>query len=85
MVIVGQAGLSGPVLEAIDAALDDHELIKIRFGDPGMDRKQLAAEIGLKLECEVAGMVGRVAIVYRPSRIETKRRISPPASDAASD
>jgi len=85
VVIVGQAGLSGPVLEAIDEALDNHELIKLRFGDPQMDRKQLAAEIEAKLECEVAGMVGHVAIVYRPSRLEEKREISLPSSDAASD
>jgi len=85
IVIVGQAGLSGPVLEAIDEALDNHELIKLRFGDPQMDRKQLAAEIEAKLECEVAGMVGHVAIVYRPSRNEEKREISLPSSDVASD
>lgn len=85
VVIVGHAGLSGPVLEAIDEALDDHELIKLRFGDAQAERKELAAEIEAKLDCEVAGMVGHVAIVYRPSRTESKRRISLPSSDAASD
>ena len=85
VVIVGHSGLSGPVLKALDEALDNHELIKIRFSDPTMDRKQLAAEVGAKLECEVAGMVGRVAIVYRQSRQEEKRRISLPVSAEESD
>lgn len=85
VVIVGHAGLSGPVLLAIDEALDEHELIKVRFGDAGLDRKQLAAELEAKLECELAGTIGRIAILYRPSRKEEKRRISPPGSDAASD
>lgn len=85
VVIVGSGGLSGPLLSAIDEALDNHELIKIRFGDPGADRKQLASEVEVKLECEVAGMVGRVAMVYRPSRKEEKRKLSLPGSDAVSD
>ena len=84
-VIVGGSGLSGPVLQAIDQALANHELIKIRFGDFHETKKSLAAEIGAKLQCEVVGMVGHVAICYRPHPDAEKRRIEVPKRDESED
>ncbi|MGE0386253.1 MAG: YhbY family RNA-binding protein [Gammaproteobacteria bacterium] len=66
VVYVGAAGVSAAVAAAVDGALRDHELIKVklRVGD----REARAA--GIDAICSatgatVAGRVGNVAILYR--------------------
>ena len=67
VIIMGKGGLSGTVISAIDTALADHELIKVRLMDSGVEKKLLAKEIEAKLQCEVVGIVGHIAICYRES------------------
>ena len=75
IVHVGSAGLTDAVLRCLNAALDDHELIKVRFLDH-LDRKQeLSSEMAHRLEGHVAGLIGHVAILYRPAAEPEKRRI----------
>ncbi len=66
VVQVGKEGAAEGVIEALDAALEDHELIKIRFGEnaPG-DRHDLAATLAAATESEVAQVLGRTALLYR--------------------
>ena len=52
----------------IDRALDDHRLIKIRFVDGGRGKKAVCEEISAALACQLVGVVGHVAILYRPAR-----------------
>ena len=85
VVIVGKSGLSGPVLSAIDNALDDHELIKVRLADNGSERKLSAKEIEAKLRCEVVGIVGHIAICYRPSDNPKGENIVLPSAGADED
>jgi RNA-binding protein len=82
VVIVGQQGLSGPVVEALEQALAEHELIKVRFGAHQARRKELAAEMEAKLGCRLAGMVGHVAILYRPHPDPDRRGYAPPGPDS---
>ena len=42
---VGKDGLTPPVIEAVDKALDDHELIKVRFVDHKDERDEIAEEM----------------------------------------
>jgi RNA-binding protein len=67
VVIVGQRGLGDRVIEQIDGALTTHELIKVKLApDAPLDRDEAAEVIRRRLGCEVAGIVGRVLILYRP-------------------
>lgn len=75
-VFVGKNGLAEPVVKAIDEALDDHELIKVRFLDFKDEKKNLSADIEKLCGCEMVGMVGHVAVFFRRHSDPEKRRIS---------
>lgn len=67
VVIVGQRGLTDAVVRQVDAALTDHELVKIRIGgECSVDRDAAAAALAERTGCAVAGAIGRVLILYRP-------------------
>ena len=64
IVSVGAAGTTPAVLAQIDAALQAHELIKVRLRDPE-DKKAMAEEIAAKTRSTACGLVGHVLILYR--------------------
>ena len=76
VVLVGQNGVTPAVVEEIDRALDDHELIKVRMR--GHDRESRAAavsEICDQLEAEKVQLIGGTAVFYRQNkeRIDAQR------------
>jgi len=79
VVMVGEAGLSEAVLRALDAALADHELVKVRLRDPD-DKKGTAKLLAEQSQAALCGVVGHTVILYRPDpdtpRIELPRRAS---------
>ncbi len=77
--IAGQ-GLSDNVLAELDAALDHHELIKIRIraGDRE-ERDALLSELAERCHCELVRRVGHVATIYR--RNADKPKIILPAAN----
>ncbi len=80
VVIVGQHGVTGALLKSVEQALDDHELIKIKFNE--FKEKAQKAELVSRIEdatgCRLAGMIGHTAICYRPHPDPEKRRIALP-------
>lgn len=78
VILIGKSGLTGQVIDAIDAALADHELIKVRFLELKEERKQLSAEIAGKTGSELAGLIGHVALFYRRNSDPAKRKIQLP-------
>jgi RNA-binding protein len=74
VVQVGAGGLTEQVVGAIDRALADHELIKLKIADEREARRELAADVAERTRSELAGVVGRVAILYRPA-VETESRV----------
>lgn len=74
-VMVGKQGLTDAVFGEIDQALALRELIKLRFVAGREAKRELAAQIEARLGCACAGVVGHVAILYRPHAEEEKRRI----------
>ena len=77
VVQVGDAGLSPNVLAALDAALEDHELIKLKINHEREERRELAAEAARETGSALAGTVGRIAILYRPASDPERRRVDP--------
>lgn len=72
---LGRQGLSESFLAEIDRALAAHELIKVRLRADRAERAQLLPELAERLSCAAVGMVGQVAILYRPAAEPDKRRI----------
>ena len=69
----GQQGITANLLAEINAALDHHELIKIkiRAGDRKA-RAQVAADIGAQTGAEAVQKVGNVVVLYRRNKQEPK-------------
>jgi RNA-binding protein len=66
VVRVGRAGASPSVIEETKRSLASHELIKIRIdNDDSSQRKAQAEELAKACDAEVAGTIGKLAILYR--------------------
>ncbi len=69
VVLVSENGLSEGVMNELDRALEDHELIKIRVNT--MDREDKVAiinEICAQCGAELAQVIGKMAVLYRPAK-----------------
>jgi RNA-binding protein len=78
LVQIGKEGLSEGVLNAIEAALEAHELIKVKIAAQRDEREQLVPVIEARVKCECVGTVGRMAILYREHPAAEKRKIKVP-------
>ena len=69
IITVAGNGLSENILLETDRALEDHELIKIKFavGDREV-KKQLIREMSQIVEATVVQEIGNVALLYRPAK-----------------
>ena len=75
IIMIGRNGLNKSVLQSIDEALNDHELIKVRFQEFKENKKELCQEIAQKEHCHHVGLIGHVGIFYRPAKDPEKRKI----------
>jgi RNA-binding protein len=64
LVQVSEDGLSEAVIAAVDDALRDHELVKVRLLRPA-NKKSLASELAERTAAELCGLVGHTVILYR--------------------
>jgi len=71
LVQVGEGGISPAVVTAVDQALADHELVKVRLRAPE-DKKALAAELAECTAAALCGVVGHTVILYRPDPEEPR-------------
>ena len=65
VVRVGQKGVTDPVVAETGRALESHELIKVRLDAEGSDKKPLAEELADRTGADLAGVVGKIAILYK--------------------
>lgn len=65
VVLVGHAGVTDAVVEAVDQALLAHELIKVRLHQPE-DKRADAALLAERARAALCGLVGHTVILYRP-------------------
>ncbi|MAG32961.1 MAG: hypothetical protein CL908_18955 [Deltaproteobacteria bacterium] len=76
-VMIGEGGLSPAVLQALDAALTAHELVKVRLRQPE-DKRAAARDLATASGAALCGVVGHTVILYRPDpespRIELPER-----------
>jgi RNA-binding protein len=65
VVQVGHDGLSESLVAALDRALDDHGLVKVRFGDHKSARKELSAELAARTSSRRVLLVGHTVTLFR--------------------
>lgn len=81
LVQIGHRGLSPAVARQIDAALTEHELIKVRLAaEAPLDRDEAAARLSDEVGCDVAGSIGRVLILFRANPDEPRIVLPPIAA-----
>jgi len=68
VVLVGQKGLSDTLIQAVDKALEDHELIKIKFIDFKDEKIDLADKIIQATDSSLVNIIGNIAIIYREKK-----------------
>src|SRR5689334_11670017 len=77
VVRIGKGGITPSVIEETKKSILAHELIKVRIeADEAGSRLQMAGELARAADAEVAGTVGKVAILYR--RRDEKPKINLP-------
>jgi RNA-binding protein len=64
---IGHQGLTESVINEINRALDDHELIKVRINAERDERKELYAAVCEATGAEALNLIGGIAIIYRKS------------------
>lgn len=65
VVQIGRQGLSEAVLGEIDAALSDHELIKVQAAAPKEEKQEIGRRIEEATGAEVVGLIGHILILFR--------------------
>ncbi len=73
VVMVGNAGVTDGVAEAVDVALTTHELIKVRVDADGPeDRHEVADALVTRLRAAEVQVIGHVVVLYRRHPTEAK-------------
>lgn len=72
VVIIGQSGITPGVVTAVEQALFDHELIKVKFNEGPEDRHQGADRLAKETGAELAQVLGRTVLLYKPREEDPK-------------
>ena len=68
IVMVGGNGLTENVQLEVDRALEDHELIKVKFAVGDRDlKRELINELVTVVEAELVQEIGNIAVLFRAS------------------
>jgi RNA-binding protein len=66
IVQIGKGGIDEGLVAAVDQALGDHELVKIKVGEAAaLDRHDAAEAIAHRTRSEVAQVLGNTVLLYR--------------------
>jgi RNA-binding protein len=77
VVYVGKAGVTDELLAAVEKALGDHELIKVKFTAFKEEKESLVAEMAARTHSELVWIVGHVAVLYRAQPDPARRHVLP--------
>lgn len=75
VVRVGQKGVTESVVAETGRALESHELIKVRLDAEGKEKKELAESLAGKTGSDLAGVVGKIAILYKAREEKPKIKL----------
>lgn len=85
VVRLGKAGATEAFFAALDRALLDHELVKLKFDHFKEEKQALAPDIAARAGAGIVQQVGNVLVLYRPHPEPAKRRFeaAAPRTDTA--
>ena len=72
---VGKQGLSAGFIQTVNAELERHELIKVKFADFKEEKKVLAPELAEKTNSELVQRVGNTVVLFRRNADPEKRKV----------
>lgn len=80
VVFIGQKGVTDAVILSMDEALNDHELIKVKFLDfkEKSSKEAICEELQARTQSYLTGLVGHMAIFYRTHKNPKKRQVALP-------
>ena len=74
VVIISENGLSENVITELNRALNDHELVKVKFAYEDRDAKNAAIQEMVKtLNAEIVQTIGKIALIYRLAKRTNKK------------
>lgn len=76
LVQIGRRGMTDSVREAINCALNDHELIKVKFMDFKEEKDNLADQISRETDSALISIIGNIAVFFRWNSNDEKRKIT---------
>lgn len=82
VVIIGQSGVTDAILAAVDQALYDHELIKIKVGEGPADRHEASEALAKATRAEVAQVLGRTILLFKARDENSKFDLKQPDARA---
>jgi RNA-binding protein len=65
VLIVGQAGVTEGVSAAVEQALHDHELIKVKINEGPDDRHEAAKKLAEGTSAELVQLLGRTTLLFK--------------------
>jgi RNA-binding protein len=74
--VLGKAGATDGFIQSLNAALAQHELVKIKFAAFKDERKTLAPQLAEKTGSHLVWIVGHVAVFYRQQPDPEKRTVA---------
>jgi RNA-binding protein len=80
LVQIGRGGIDDGLVGAVDQALSDHELVKVKVSEAAaLDRHEAAEELATKTKSQVAQVLGNIVLLYRPDPDEPTIKLPAPA------
>ena len=78
IVFIGQKGITDAVIKSAQVAFDRHELIKVKFVEfkEKKQKKEMAVDLQINTGSYMVGIIGHVAIFYKPQEDPKKRKIN---------
>jgi len=68
LVLIGKEGMSPQLLEAVDAELCNHELLKVKIGsNSSVDKNEAALHIPEATASALVQFIGKTLLLYRPN------------------
>jgi RNA-binding protein len=76
IVRVGKGGVTQSVIAETQKSLHAHELIKIRIDvEDSSERRSFAEQLALQTDAQLAGTIGKIAILYRAREEEPEIKL----------
>lgn len=70
--------MNNNIVRATERALDEHELLKLRFVDHKQEKREMSRYLADECSAELISVIGNVAILFRQARDPDRRQIKLP-------